>query len=348
MKPSSESTLDKDWAGQGPGESNKASGDHSAPRFTVLDAHGDDAPTHSSKPLERMVEPLRLFRDRLRTAASFAQKHPITSGACLGALLALSVVYLATQFFKSPDPALIEVSSATSALTTSVDRNNQRLSGLEADVAQSINLATQNAESIANYDRQLQGFITRLDSVEASSQSQDSVGSPVFGVAAAQLLSKIAAGESFAPEWVNIYSLTEAGSQIRQSLDRLMPMAQSGTQTPRQLLATLMAYRERRFFPESSLGRFWVDTLSTVQYKLGVPVGRPTSEEIALQHVDQAIGYLRAQDTARAEYIISTLESPFAEELGPWLNSIRRYQVALDVARSISETAEKELRQRLQ
>tara|TARA_A100001011_G_scaffold236911_1_gene244847 strand:+ start:3464 stop:4552 length:1089 start_codon:yes stop_codon:yes gene_type:complete len=327
--------------------------DPEGPRIRVLDSeefptssHEDLSDSDKSSPQGSTVI-WTLITSRIETALAWARSHPIFSGAMLGALIALLVTYGVTQLFSKPNPQIIEIASVTDALVSKLSLNNQRLTGLEADVAQSITLATTNAESISQYDKQLKLVFDRLESAEQSALAQTTIGSPIFGVAAAQLLTRISTGESFAPEWVNVYSLAASNESLRQDLNRLMPIAQTGVRTTSQLLSSLITYRERTFFPESGFGRFWVQSLSSIQYKLGVPVARSPSEEVALQHIDQAISRLQSGDVAGAEYVISTLDRPFSDQLTTWLEATRRYQVALEVARNITAAAEVELRKRL-
>ena len=277
-----------------------------------------------------------------------AMSRPILSGGLLGAFIALSITYLATQFFSKADPKVAEVAAVTSTLLGQVSKNARKLTGIEADVAQSILLATENASTIAGYDARLNQIALTVSSTEQKITNQQSVGSPVFGVAAGQLLAKVATGDSFAPEWVNIYALAETSPELQRELEKLMPLAQTGVRTLPQLQVALEEFKENVFFPDSRFGRFWVETLSTIQYKLGLPIARSTSEEIVLQHIEQAILLLSAGDVTKAEYVVSTLPSLYTNELSTWLEAARRHQIALDGARTISIAAEQALRQRLQ
>lgn len=282
------------------------------------------------------------------SARNFAKKRPILFGGLLGALIALSVTFGMSQYPVSTGPTIAEVSAQTTSLASSVSSNTQRLSGLEADIAQSISLAIANTETLSGYGDKFDEFTLRLDKAEQLSIPQQSLGSPMFGVATAQLLNKVTSGETFAPEWINIYSMADSNMALQQQLEQLMPMAQTGVRTIPELQSSLDSFRERVFFPSSSLGRFWVETLSSMQYKLGLPIARSVPEENALQILDQSIIYLQNKEVARATDLVASMPSPYPDNLRAWIDSARRHQLAVTVAKNISLASEEALRLRLQ
>ena len=285
---------------------------------------------------------------QIRTLKDSIQGYPISSGAFLGAVIAVAAVFLLLKYFPPIDPRISEISLTTNELTGQITSQGLTLQSIETDLVRTIGATSETAAVLKEHEAQFNGIVERIAATERTLVSQQSPGSPMFGIAAAQLLNNISNGKSFAPEWVNLYALAGDSPELQQDLQRLMPLAHTGVRTIEDLKVALSSYRDQIFFPDSGFGRVLVQSLSVIQYKLGLPIARTTKDEVALQHVNQALDHLELNDVKSAEYVIASLSEPYSEQLSNWVEAARRHQVAKSVGQNLVGIAEQALRQRLQ
>ena len=307
-----------------------------------------DEPDVSSEPGTGALTTPPSALQKIRALKDAIQRYPISSGAFLGAIIAIAAVFLLLKNFPPIDPRISEISLTTNKLTDQITSQGLTLQSIETDLARTIGATSETVAVLKEHEAQFNGITEQIAATERALVSQQSPGSPMFGIAAAQLVNNISAGKGFAPEWVNLYALAGNSPELQQDLQRLMPLAHTGVRTIEDLKVALTSYRDQIFFPDSGFSRIWVRSLSAIQYKLGLPIARTTKDEVALQHVNQALDHLKLNDVKSAEYVISSLSDPYSEQLSNWVEAARRHQVAKSVGQDLVGIAEQALRQRLQ
>ena len=274
--------------------------------------------------------------------------YPIIAGGVLGALMAVVTVLGILEFLPPLDPRVETLDRQVAGLFQRVESQESTARSIEVDIARAIKAATNNSLHLGEQDKRLEQTLTRLDITEQNLRTDRSLGSPLFGVAVAQLAKVIHEGRPFEPEWVNLYALAKDSPSLKADLQRLMPIAHVGIETTYELRASLQAYRNHLFYSDTFLSKALLDGLSVFQYKFGFPVVRSPTEESALQHLNKTEIHLLNGEIKSAIAVISTIGSPYNEHLSPWIKSAKQHQVALRISTKLTAISEEELSKRFQ
>ncbi|WP_207461214.1 hypothetical protein [Azospirillum sp. SYSU D00513] len=161
------------------------------------------------------------------------------------------------------------------------------------------------------------------------------LGSPYFGVAAAQLRAAADAGAGFDTELVTLYTLAGDDPAVLPLLERLAGMARQGVPSVEALRRDLMRLAAAAGLPIGDQSYYELG-LSAVSQYVGFS-GRSHEVEAALNALRMADAMLREGDVSGSMASLAALDSGVTEALAPWFAAARDRVSVDEAVRELTE-----------
>jgi hypothetical protein len=154
----------------------------------------------------------------------------VATGAIAG--VAAAVIAVAVQGYLNPplDRRLDPLAAKVAVIAQTVDRTSTTLAAAQTDIAQSIDFADSVGKHLDKQDAAIAALGKRLDQY-IKEQPTLGLGSPIFGVAVAQLRTAALSGLPFETELVNLYGLAQGDARITAPLQALVGLSRHGVPT---------------------------------------------------------------------------------------------------------------------
>jgi hypothetical protein len=251
-------------------------------------------------------------------------------GALAGAVAGIAALLLYSALNPPADPRLDPLAERVGAVGLAVDQLTASLGRTESGLAQSVEADARLARQLEEQQAALVALEKRLVDGLARQKTDAGIGSPVFGVAVAQLRLAALSGQPYATELLNVSLIAHGDPRVTAPLQALAAAAKSGAPTLIQLRQQLLQLGAASAAQASAGESYYTSGVAWLSRAVGY-APQPSEADLLRQAVTRADGFLVRGDVAGAMAQIAALSGPAVARLRPW-SEMAEHRVAVEQA----------------
>lgn len=244
-------------------------------------------------------------------------------GAVAGAVAGIAALLLYGALTPPHDPRLDPLADRVAAVGLAVDQLTASVGRSETTLAQS---AEADARLSKRLDEQQAAFVAlekRLVDGLARQKTEQGTGSPMFGVAVAQLRLASLSGQPYATELLNVSIIAHGDPRVVAPLQALAASSKSGTPTLIQLRQLLLQLGAASVTQANASQSYYSTGVSWLSRVVGY-APTPTEAERLRETITGADSLLVHGDVAAAVAQVATLDGPTVARMRPWTEMAER------------------------
>ena len=277
-------------------DANAATDPEAAPASTQSDAQEQSTP-ENARAVVPPAQPEAETSGQLWHELAFSNARPLLVGGLSGAVMAVATVFLINELRPPMDPRVQPMSRQLGTFIQRMETHEAGLQAVQVDLVGLMEDDTAATAAVSLRDTRIAKAFTEIDQVRQQLRIENGPGSPVFNVAVSQLGTAVTEGGPFEAEWVTLYSLTASDPEMRDQLQRLLPMAMDGVDTIEELRLELQGISHQNGIPNNITNKGLVHMGSMyLQEKLGIPIGNTPIQQVMGELMAEADMHLRAGD----------------------------------------------------
>ncbi|MFO1057385.1 MAG: hypothetical protein U1E53_10515 [Dongiaceae bacterium] len=257
-------------------------------------------------------------------------------GAIAGAVAGIAALLLYSALNPPADPRLDPLAERVSAVRLAVDQLTASVGRTEVSLAQSVEADSRLSRRIDDQQAAFVALEKRLAEGLARQKSDAGIGSPVFGVAVAQLRLADLSGQPYATELLNVSLIAQHDPRVTAPLQALAGSARTGTPTLIQLRQQLLQLGAAGAAQASASESYYSTGISWLSRAVGY-APQPSEADLLRQAVTRADGHLVHGDVGAAMAQIAALSGSAVAGLQPWMEQAARRLAVEQANRQLGE-----------
>jgi hypothetical protein len=244
-------------------------------------------------------------------------------GALAGAVAGIAALLLYSALNPPMDARLDPLADRVGAVALAVDQLTASVGRGESMLAQSIEANGRISKRLDQQDAAFAALEKRLADGLMKQRTDAGIGSPVFGVAVAQLRLASLSGQPYATDLLNVSIIAHGDPRVVPPLQALAGASRTGAPTLLQLRQQLLQLGAASAAQATAAESYYSSGLTWLSKVAGY-AAPPTEAELLRQTITRADGFLVRGDVAGAMAQIAALTGSAAARLKPWTEQADR------------------------
>jgi hypothetical protein len=257
-------------------------------------------------------------------------------GALAGAVAGIAALLLYSALNPPMDARLDPLADRVAAVGLAVDQLTASVGRGETMLAQAIDADGRLAKRLDQQDAAYAALEKRLVDGLAKQRTELGIGSPIFGVAVAQLHLASLSGQPYATELLNVSVIAHGDARAMPSLQVLAADSRTGAPTLLQLRQQLLQLGAASAAQATASESYYSSSVAWLSRVVGYAAS-PTEAELLRQTITRADGFLVHGDVAGAMTQIAALTGSAAARLKPWTELADRRLAVEQANRQLGE-----------